>query len=127
MLTCYLLTQTVLLMKFFKWKDLFDYGNYSKDFKAIGKMKDKFGGIIVSEFFGLKSNMFSIKKKLMVKNIMQQREWVLQLNLINLKMFYLIKELLSIKWKEFKVKNTNWEHMKLTKYLYHVLKIKDVY
>ena len=62
MLNCYFLTQTVLLMKFFKWKDLFDYGNYSKDFKAIGKMKDKFGGIMASEFVGLKSNMFLIKK-----------------------------------------------------------------
>ena len=36
-------------------------------------MKDELGGIIVSEFVGLKSRMYSIKK-LMVKNIMQENE-----------------------------------------------------
>ena len=41
--------------------------------KVIGKMKDEFGGVIVSEFVGLKSKMYSIKK-LMVKNIIQQKE-----------------------------------------------------
>ena len=56
--------------EFFKWKDLFDFRNYSKDSrffdgtnkKVIGKMKDEFGGIIVIEFVGLKSKMYSIKK-----------------------------------------------------------------
>ena len=49
--------------KIFKWKDLFDFSNYSKDSKffnetnkkVIGKMKDEFGGIIMEEFVGLKS------------------------------------------------------------------------
>ena len=41
--------------------------------KVIGKMKDEFGGVIVIEFVGLKSKMYSIKK-LMVKNIIQQKE-----------------------------------------------------
>ena len=69
MLNCYLLTQTVLFMKpenayekFFKWKYLFDFSNHSKDSnffnetneRVIGKMKDEFGGVIVSEFVGLK-------------------------------------------------------------------------
>ena len=43
---------------------------YSEDSKffdetnkeVIGKMKDEFGGVIVSEFVGLKSKMYSIKK-----------------------------------------------------------------
>ena len=56
--------------EFFKWKDLFDFSNYSKDSKffnetnkkVIGKMKDEFGGVIVNEFVGLKSKMYSIKK-----------------------------------------------------------------
>ena len=56
--------------KFFKWKDLFDFSNYSKDSKffnetnekVIGKMKGEFGGVIVVEFVGLKSKMYSIKK-----------------------------------------------------------------
>ena len=55
---------------FFKWKDLFDFSNYLKDSKffdetnkkVVGKMKDEFGGIIVDEFVGLKSKIYSIKK-----------------------------------------------------------------
>ena len=57
--------------KFFKWKDLFDFSNYSKDSKffdeankkVIGKMEDKFGGVIVIEFVELKWKMHSMKKK----------------------------------------------------------------
>ena len=49
---------------------MFDFSNYSKDSKffnstnkkVIGKMKDEFGGIIVNEFVGLKSKMYSIRK-----------------------------------------------------------------
>ena len=74
--------------------------------KVIGKMKDEFGGVIVDEFVRLKTKMYSIKK-LMVKNVIQQKEWVLQLSLINLKMFYLIKKLLDTKWKQFKAKSIN--------------------
>ena len=55
---------------FCKWKDLLDFGNYPKDSKffnetnkkVIGKIKDEFGGVIVSEFVGLKSKMYSMKK-----------------------------------------------------------------
>ena len=55
---------------FFKWKDLFDFSNYSKDSKffdnankkVIGKMKQEYGGVIIDEFVGLKSKMYSIKK-----------------------------------------------------------------
>ena len=79
---------------------------YETNKKVIGKTKDEFGGVIENEFVGLKSKMYSIKK-LMVKNIIQQKEWVLQLSLINSKMFYLIKKLLDTKWKEFKVKSIN--------------------
>ena len=56
--------------EFFKWNELFDISNYSKDLKffdetnkkVIGKMKDEFGGVIVVEFVGLKWKMYSIKK-----------------------------------------------------------------
>ena len=56
--------------EYFKWKDLFDFSNYSKDSeffddtnkKVIGKMKDEYGGVIIDQFVGLKSNMYSIKK-----------------------------------------------------------------
>ena len=56
--------------EFFKLKDLFDFSNYSKDSKffdetnkkVIGKMKDESVGVIVNEFVGLKSKMYSVKK-----------------------------------------------------------------
>ena len=49
---------------------MFGFGNYSKvskffnetNKKVIGEIKDEFGGVIVSEFVGLKSKMYSIKK-----------------------------------------------------------------
>ena len=48
--------------EFFKWKDLFDFSNYSKDSefsgdtnkKVIGKIKDEYGGVIIDQFIGLK-------------------------------------------------------------------------
>ena len=56
--------------EFYNWKNLFDFSNYSKDSKflnetnkkIIGKMKDEFGGVIITEFVGLKSKMYSIKE-----------------------------------------------------------------
>ena len=56
--------------EFYKWKDLFDFSYYSKhskffdntNKKVIGKMKDEYGGVIIDEFVGLKSKMYSIKK-----------------------------------------------------------------
>ena len=56
--------------EFYKWKDLFDFSNYSKDStfyddtnkKVIGKMKDEYSGAIIDQFIGLKSKTNSIKK-----------------------------------------------------------------
>ena len=54
--------------EFFKWKHLFDFSNYLKEFsddtnkEVIGKMKDEFGDVIATKFVGLKSKMYSIKK-----------------------------------------------------------------
>ena len=56
--------------EFFKWKDLFDFNNYSKDSKffddankkVISEIKDEFGGVIATGFVGLKSKMYSMKK-----------------------------------------------------------------
>ena len=55
---------------FYKWKNLFDFSNSSKDStfyddtnkKFIGKMKDEYGDVIIDQFIGLKSKMYSIKK-----------------------------------------------------------------
>ena len=51
--------------EFYKWKDLFDFSNCSKDSrfynesnkKVIGKMKDEYSGVIIDEFIGLKSKV----------------------------------------------------------------------
>ena len=43
---------------YLKYSELFDETNK----KVIGKMKDEFGGVIVVEFIGLKSKMYSMKK-----------------------------------------------------------------
>ena len=48
---------------------MFDFSNYLKDSKffneankkVIGKMKDEFDGVIVNEFVGVKSKMYSMK------------------------------------------------------------------
>ena len=56
--------------EFYKWKDLFDFSNYSKDSKffdnankkIIGKTKDEYGGVNIDEFVGFRSKMYSIKK-----------------------------------------------------------------
>ena len=69
-------------MNYMKYKHLSDFSNYSKDSKffddtnkkVIGKIKDEFGGVIIDEFVGLTSKMYSMKKKLMVKNVIQQKE-----------------------------------------------------
>ena len=55
--------------EFYKWKDLFDFSNYSKDSKfydntnkkVIGKMKDVYRGVCIDEFIGLKLKMYSTK------------------------------------------------------------------
>ena len=49
---------------------MFHFSNYSKDSnfydhankKVIGKMKDEYGGVIIYQFVGLKSKMYSIRK-----------------------------------------------------------------
>ena len=90
--------------KFFKWKDLFDFCNYSKDSKffnetnrkVIGKMKDESGGVIVSEFVGLKSKMYSIKK-IDGKEHNAAKGVSIATEFDKFKMFYLIKKLLDTK------------------------------
>ena len=71
---------------------MLDFSSYLKDpqfsnktnKKVIGKMKDEFEGNVGDEFVGLKSKMYSIKK-LMVNNIIQQKKYILRLNLKNSK------------------------------------------
>ena len=61
---CYKIKPENVYKELFKWKDLLDFNNYSKDSiffnetnkKVIVKMNDEFGGVIVIEFVVLKSN-----------------------------------------------------------------------
>ena len=48
--------------EFFRWKDLFDFSNYSKDSKFYDETNKKVIGKMKAEFVGLKSKMYSIKK-----------------------------------------------------------------
>ena len=59
--------------EFYKWKDLFDFSNYSKDSefyddtnkKVIGKMKVEYGGAIIDQFIGTKvKDVLNKKNKL---------------------------------------------------------------
>ena len=80
---------------------MFDFSDYSEDSKffddankkVIGKMKDEYGGVIIDEFVGLKSKMYSIKKNGSESSTAKGGKQ----NLMNLKMFSLIKKLLDIK------------------------------
>ena len=117
--------------EFFKWKDLFDFSNYSKDSKffdetnkkVIGKMKDEFGGVIVDKFVGLKSKMYSIKKiDGKESNTAEGVNIATEFNEFKDVLFN--KKIIRQKLEEFKVKSINWELMKLTEYLRHVLTIK---
>ena len=67
--------------EFYKWKDLFDFSNYSKDSKffdesnkkVIGKMEDEYDRVIIDKFIGLKSKLYSIKKMTVVNLVLLNR------------------------------------------------------
>ena len=69
-------------------------------------MKDEFGGVIVTEFVGLKSKMYSIKK-IDGKEHNTAKGVSIATEFNNFKDVLFNKKLLDIKWKEFKVKNIN--------------------
>ena len=117
--------------EFFKHKHLFDFSNFPKESKffdetnkkVIGKMKDEFGGVIVDKFVGLKSKMYSIKKiDGKESNTAEGVNIATEFNEFKDVLFN--KKIIRQKLEEFKVKSINWELMKLTEYLCHVLTIK---
>ena len=81
---------------------MLDFNNCSKDSKffdetnekVIGKIKDEFGGIIVDEFVGLKSKMYSMKK-IDGKEFNTAEGVSIATEFKNSKMFYLMKKLLD--------------------------------
>ena len=112
---------------------MFDFSNYSKDSKffdetnkkVIGKMKGEFDGITVNEFVGLKSKMYSIKK-IDGKEFNTAKGVSIAAEFNKFKDVLFGKKVIRHKMKEFKAKSTNQKLMKLTKYLCHVLTIKDM-
>ena len=58
----YKIKSTDVYEEFYKWKDLFDFSNYSKDSKFFNETNKKVIGKMKDEFVGLKSKMYSIKK-----------------------------------------------------------------
>ena len=57
----------------------------------IGKMKGESGGRIIDEFVGLKPKMYSMLSD-DGKESKLQKEWILQLSLMDLEKLYLIKK-----------------------------------
>ena len=85
-------------------------------------MKDEYGGNIIDEFIGLKSKMYSIKKidgseSSTAKGVNIATEFN------EFKDVLFNKKIIRHKMKRIQAK----ELMKLIKYLYHVLMIKDMY
>ena len=122
--------------EFFKWKDLFDFSNYSKDSKffhetnkkVIGKMKDEFGGVIIDEFTGLKSKMYSMKK-IDSKEHNTAKGVNIATEFDEFKDILLNKKIIRHKIKRIQAKKHKfgtYKIIKLTKYHY-VLMIKDMY
>ena len=142
-LNCYLLTQTVLRMKsnqkmFMKnflstsicltleiaQKTQKFYDNQNE--MVIGKMKVENKGISINKFVGLKPKMYSMlsddgKESNTAKGVKIATDF----NEFRDTLFN--KKIVRHEMKRIKVKNTNLENMKSTKYHYHVLMIKDLF
>ena len=88
-------------------------------------MKDEFGGVIVDEFVGLKSKMYSMKK-IDGKEYNTAKGVSIATEFDKFKDVLFIEKIIRHKIKEFKVKSINQEHLKLTKYLCTALTIKDM-
>ena len=119
--------------EFYKWKDLFDFSNYSKDSKffnetnkkVIGRMKDEFGGVVIIEFVGLKSKMYSIKK-IDGKEHNTSKGVNIATEFDNFKDVLFNKKIIRHNMKRIQSKKHKLGTMKLIKYLYHVLMKKDM-
>ena len=142
-LNCYLLTQTVLRMKsnqkmFMKnflstsicltleiaQKTQKFYDNQNE--MVIGKMKVENKGISINKFVGLKPKMYSMLSD-DGKESNTAKEVKIATDFNEFRDILFNKRIVRHEMKRIKVKNTNLENMKSTKYLYHVLMIKDLF
>ena len=72
--------------EFSKYKEMFDFSNYSAKWKyyddsnklAVGKMKDETADVAIKEFVGLKPKMYSflVDDSKIVGSIKKQRMWI---------------------------------------------------
>ena len=93
---------------------------------VIGKMKVENKGISINKFVGLKPKMYSMlsddgKESNTAKGVKIATDF----NEFRDTLFN--KKIVRHEMKRIKVKNTNLENMKSTKYHYHVLMIKDLF
>ena len=142
-LNCYLLTQTVLRMKsnqkmFMKnflstsicltleiaQKTQKFYDNQNE--MVIGKMKVENKGISINKFVGLKPKMYSMLSD-DGKESNTAKEVKIATDFNEFRDILFNKRIVRHEMKRIKVKNTNLENMKSTKYHYHVLMIKDLF
>ena len=142
-LNCYLLTQTVLRMKsnqkmFMKnflstsicltleiaQKTQKFYDNQNE--MVIGKMKVENKGISINKFVGLKPKMYSMLSN-DGKESNTAKEVKIATDFNEFRDILFNKRIVRHEMKRIKVKNTNLENMKSTKYHYHVLMIKDLF
>ena len=128
----YEIKSQVVYEKIFKHKHLFDFSNFSKDFKfydgqnkmVVGKIKVEHKGISIKKFVGLKSKMNSMvsddgKEPNTAKGMNTETEFN------EFKDTLFDKKL--IRHKNLGQKNIKLEHTKSTKYRYRVLMIKDLF
>ena len=119
--------------EFYKWKDLFDFSNYSKDStfyddtnkKVIGKMKGEYGGAIIDQFIGLKSKMYSITKRNGSESSTTKGVNIAT-DFNEFKDVLFNKKVIRHKMKRIQAKKHKIELMKLIKCLYRALMIKDM-
>ena len=120
--------------EFFKWKNLFEFSNYSKDSKffddankkVIGIMKDEMGAVIIVKFIGLKSKMYAIKK-IDVRETNTGKAVSIATEFNESEDVFFNKKIMRHKMKRIQAKNHKIETYEIDKYHYHVLMIKGMY
>ena len=93
---------------------------------VIGKMKVENKGISINKFVGLKPKMYSMLSN-DGKESNTAKEVKIATDFNEFRDILFNKKIVRHEMKRIKVKNTNLENMKSTKYHYHVLMIKDLF
>ena len=93
---------------------------------VIGKMKVENKGISINKFVGLKPKMYSMLSD-DGKESNTAKEVKIATHFNEFRDILFNKRIVRHEMKRIKVKNTNLENMKSTKYHYHVLMIKDLF